>query len=136
MKIQRMFRISLLLCWMTSMLWTMAIPVKAEQTEATADRQTVEAQQQEEEVIRIENIDGLNDEFEALEEESVFIVEEVERYRKEAKRKRSQKVIVMILVTAIFGAGMITSFQEKKKKDPALTDKEKDKAEEETGGQT
>lgn len=133
MKMQRMIRISLLLCWMVS-LWIAAIPVKAEQTEATVENQTVETNPQEEGVIQIEDITGLNAEFEALEEESTLIVEEVEQYRKEAKRKSIQKNIVIVLTIVVFGAGIATGIREKKKNNSALADKEEKRTEEVTGG--
>ncbi len=135
MKMQRMFRISLLFWWMAVTLWTTGIPVQAEETKSTAVGQAVETQLQEEGVIQIEDITGLDGEFGALEEESVIIVEEVERYRKETKRKGVQKVVVLILVIAIFGVGIMTGLQEKKKNVPELTVKDGDRTEEETGGQ-
>ncbi len=135
MKTQRMFRISLLFWWMAVTLWTTLIPVQAEGTKSTAADQAVETQLQEENVIQIEDVTGLDGEFEALEDESVLIVEEVERYRKETKRKGVQKVVVLILVIAIFGVGIMTGLQEKKKNAPELTVKEGDRTEEETGGQ-
>ncbi len=135
MKTQRMFRISLLFWWMAVTLWTTLIPVQAEGTKSTAADQAVETQLQEENVIQMEDVIGLNGEFEALEDESVLIVEEVERYRKETKRKGVQKVVVLILVIAIFGVGIMTGLQEKKKNAPELTVKEGDRTEEETGGQ-
>lgn len=135
MKRQRMLRISLLLCLMMSVLWTMDILVKAEQIDRTVDNQTAETKVQEE-VIQIEDVTGLDAEFETLEEESVLIVEEVEQYRREAKRKRVQKIVVVILVIAILGVGISTRLQEKKKNDSVLTDQEKRKEQEGTGGQT
>lgn len=135
MKVQRMFRISMLFWCMTVMLWITIIPVQAEETKKTALNQTVEAQLQEENVIQIEDVTGLDGEFEALEEESVLIVEEVEQYRKEAKRKEIQRVVVIILVGTIFGIGMMTGLQEKRKSASELTAKEGDKTEEKTGGQ-
>ncbi len=135
MKMQKMFRISLLFWCMAVTLWTTGILVQAEETKSTAADQTVETQLQEEGVIQIEDITGLDGEFGALEEESVLIVEEVERYRKETKRKGVQKVVVLILVIAIFGVGIMTGLQEKKKNAPELTVKEGERTEEETGGQ-
>lgn len=134
MKAQRMFRMSLLFWWMTVMLWTTVIPVQAEETKKTVLNQTVETQLQEEGTIQIEDVTGLDGEFEALEGESVLIVEEVEQYRKEAKRKGMQRVIVIILVGAIFGVGIMTGLQEKKKNASELTVKEGDSAEEGTRG--
>lgn len=131
---QRVFRFSLLLCWMISILWIIVIPVKAEQTEATVENQTVETNPQEEGVIQIEDITGLNAEFEALEEESALIVEEVEQYRKEAKRKSIQKNIVIVLTIVVFGVGIATGIREKKKNNSVLTDKEEKRTEEVTGG--
>ena len=115
MKMRRMLRHGLLLCWMISVLCMMAISVKAEETEKTVESQTVETNLKEDEIIQIEDITGLNDEFEALEEESVLIVEEVERYRKEEKRKGIQKSVVIILTITVFGAGIMTRLREKKK---------------------
>ena len=121
MKIQRIFRSSLILCWMISMLWTNALPVRAQQIKTVADNQIMEAKLQEE-VIQIEDITELDAEFAALEEESVLIVEEVEKYRGQAQRKKFQRSVVIILVIAIFGVGIVTGLQEKMKKDAVSTD--------------
>ncbi len=134
MKIQRIFRSSLILCWMISMLWTNALPVRAQQIKTVADNQIMEAKLQEE-VIQIEDITGLDAEFAALEEESVLIVEEVEKYRGQAQRKKFQRSVVIILVIAIFGVGIVTGLQEKKKKDAVSTDGEKKEEPKVTGGQ-
>lgn len=135
MKFQRSFRISLLLCWMISMLLTTVMQVKAEQIEKTVEDQTIETRPGNE-IIQIEDITGLDAEFEALEEESVLIVEEVERYRKEAKRNMIQRIVVIMLAVAILGVGVITGLQEKKKNAPIVTKREENKAEKDTGGQT
>lgn len=135
MKMQRMFRTSLLFWWLIVMLWTTVISVQAEETKKAAADQTVETRLQEEGVIQIEDVTGLDGEFETLEEESVLIVEEVERYRKETKRKGVQKVVVIILVAAIFGVGIMTELQGKKKNTPELAAKEGNKTEKGTGGQ-
>lgn len=134
MKIQRIFRSSLILCWMISMLWTNALPVRAQQIKTVADNQIMEAKLQEE-VIQIEDITELDAEFAALEEESVLIVEEVEKYRGQAQRKKFQRSVVIILVIAIFGVGIVTGLQEKKKKDAVSTDGEKKEEPKVTGGQ-
>lgn len=129
MKVQKIFRKSLLLLWMTVMLWIMVIPVQADETKNTVLNQTVETQLQEEDTIQIEDVIGLDGEFEALEEESVLIIEEVERYRKETKRKEIQKAAVIILVIVILGAGIMAELQKKKKNIPDLTGKERDRTE-------
>jgi len=135
MTIERMSRRCLLLGGITVMLWLAAIPVRAEQTEKTVTNQTVETMQGNE-AIQIEDVTGLDDEFEALEEESIFIVEEVEHYHKEEKRKRVQRIVAIMLCGAILGVGVVTGLREKRKNDTVLTDQEEDKTEEVTGGQT
>lgn len=134
MKTRRMLRINLLFWGLSFILWVAVIPVKAEQAEKTMVNQSVETEHQEDEIIRIEDITRLNDEFENLKEESVLIIEEVERYRKEERRKMIQRTVVIMLVMAIFGVGVLPGIYGKKKNIPVLTE-ESNTAEEETGGQ-
>lgn len=133
MKMRRMFRVSLLAWCMASVLCIPVMPVKAAQTENAVD-QTVETKQQEEGILQIEDITGLDEEFEALKEESVFIIEEVEQYRRETKRKKIQRIVVVILVIAIFGVGITTGLLEKRKN--ASAEAEEAQTEKITGGQT
>lgn len=135
MKVQRMFQSSLLLCGMISMLWTPVMPVRAEQIDETVEEQIAETKLQEEQVIQIENITGLDDEFRTQAEEGVLIVEEVEQYRRAAKQKKVQRTIVIVLVIAIFGVGIITGLQEKRKKDSMATDQKESAAEKVEEGQ-
>ena len=115
MKMKRLLRISLLFCGMTSILWGLSMPVEAKRIANEKGNQTIETRSQEESIVQVEDITGLDDEFRALEEESVLIVEEVEQYRSAAKRKDTQKTVVIILAIIILGAGMITGIREKKK---------------------
>lgn len=135
MKVQRMFQSSLLLCGMISILWTPVMPVRAEQIDKTVEEQIAETKLQEEQVIQIENITGLDDEFRTQAEEGVLIVEEVEQYRKAAKQKKVQRTIVIVLVIAIFGVGIITGLQEKRKKDSMAADPKESAAEKVEKGQ-
>lgn len=135
MKVQRMFQSSLLLCGMISILWTPVMPVRAEQIDETVEEQIAETKLQEEQVIQIENITGLDDEFRTQAEEGVLIVEEVEQYRRAAKQKKVQRTIVIVLVIAIFGVGIITGLQEKRKKDSMATDQKESAAEKVEEGQ-
>jgi len=137
MKIQRTLRVGLLLWWLAVVLWITAIPVQAKQTEKALANQNIVAQMnlQEKEDIQIEDITGLDSEFGALEEESVFIVEEVESYREEARRKKIERIVVFALVVVIFGVGIITGLWEKKKNE-MRTAKDPDKDGEEIGGRT
>lgn len=135
MKMQKMFRGSLLLWGMAFVLWITVIPAKAEQMEMMGD-QFAETKLQDEEIIQIEDITGLDAEFQALEEESVLIVEEVEQYRRQAQRKKIQRIVVIMLVIAIFGVGIVTGLQEKRKKESVLTDKEKGEEQKVKGGKT
>ncbi len=134
MRMRRMFRVSLLAWCMTSVLWMSVMSVEAGETEKTAENQTVVTKQQEEEIFQIEDITELDEEFEALEEESVFIIEEVEQYRRETRRKKMQRIVVIILVIVIFVTGITTGLVEKRKKDPAAA--EENDTEKITGGQT
>lgn len=135
MKVQRMFQSSLLLCGMISILWTPVMPVRAEQIDKTVEEQIAETKLQEEQVIQIENITELDDEFRTQAEEGVLIVEEVEQYRRAAKQKKVQRTIVIVLVIAIFGVGIITGLQEKRKKDSMATDQKESAAEKVEEGQ-
>lgn len=135
MNMQRRFRTGLLLCCVISMLLTTAIPVRAEQIEAAVEEQTAETKLQEEQVIQLEDVTGLDAEFEALEEESVLIVEEVEQYRKDAERKKILRIIVIVLVIVVFGVGIVTGLREKKKKDSMAADNAENKTEQKRGGQ-
>lgn len=134
MKIPKMIRSGLMICWMISMFWITVITVKAEQIEKTVENQAVETMSREEDAIQIEDVTGLDQEFEALEEESVFIVEEVEQYRAEAKRKRIQRAVVIVLVAAILGVGMTSGIREKKKNDPSEINEEESNVEKVTEG--
>lgn len=135
MKVQRMFQSSLLLCGMISILWTPVMPVRAEQIDKTVEEQIAETKLQEEQVIQIENITELDDEFRMQAEEGVLIVEEVEQYRRAAKQKKVQRTIVIVLVIAIFGVGIITGLQEKRKKDSMAADIKESAAEKVEEGQ-
>lgn len=77
------------------------------------------------------DIEGLNAEMAAMEEESRMIIEVTERYRAEARRSKIWGAVIVLLVIGIFVTGIISTVQAEKKKneseDPA---KKKDKVEE------
>lgn len=63
---------------------------------------------------QIEDSTELDAEFSSLEEESVMIVEEVERQRKEALRSKIWGAIIIVLVIGIFGMGILSAIKDKK----------------------
>lgn len=65
----------------------------------------------------------LDQEFKAMEEESVMIVEEVERYRAEARRSKIWGAVIILLIIGIFATGIISTG--KKDKEEANTGEEK-----------
>ena len=134
MKVQGMFRNGLLLGGVIAALWFPIMPARAEQITYTGANKAVAIQDLEEE-RQIEDVTGLDEEFKALEDESVFIVEEVERYRRDEKRKKIQMVIVAATTIVIFGVGITTGIQGKKKNDPERPVEEKIETKEITGGQ-
>ena len=54
-------------------------------------------------------MEGLDKEFQELEMESKILVEEVERYRTEARRSRIWGIVIVLLVAGIFVTGIIST---------------------------
>lgn len=55
------------------------------------------------------DISGLDEEIDAVEMESKMVIEEVERYRSEAKRSRIWGTVIVLLVVGIFATGIIST---------------------------
>ncbi len=55
------------------------------------------------------DVEGLDKEFQELEMESKILVEEVERYRTEARRSRIWGIVIVLLVAGIFVTGIIST---------------------------
>lgn len=72
-----------------------------------------------------ENIDK---EFKALEDESIVYVAELERLRAEAKRSKIWGGVIIALIAAIFGVGIVSVVRENKQ------DKQKKEGENEKAG--
>lgn len=64
----------------------------------------------------------LDQEFRAMEEESVMIVEEVERYRAEARRSKIWGAVIILLIMGIFATGIISAGKNDKEKPKAQKD--------------
>ena len=79
------------------------------------------------------DIEGLNAEMAAMEEESRLIIEVTERYRAEARRSKIWGTVIVLLVIGIFATGIISTVQAEKKKNKGENPAEKkDKVEEPT----
>lgn len=61
------------------------------------------------------DIEALDEELAAQEAENKMIVEEVERYRSEARRSRIWGTIIVLLVLGIFAVGIISTVRTEKK---------------------
>lgn len=75
------------------------------------------------------DVEGIDKEFQEIEAEGKLIIEEVERYRAEAKRSRIWGIFIVLLVVGIFATGIVSATRiEKEKKKAAenadLTDRE------------
>lgn len=70
------------------------------------------------------DVEGMDKEFQEIEAEGKLVIEEVERYRVEAKRSRIWGIIIVLLVVGIFATGIIstTRMGEEKKKAAESTD--------------
>lgn len=70
------------------------------------------------------DVEGMDKEFQEIEAEGKLVIEEVERYRAEAKRSRIWGIIIVLLVVGIFATGIIstTRMGEEKKKAAESTD--------------
>lgn len=53
--------------------------------------------------------EALDQEFQAMEEESAMIVEEVERYRAESRRSKIWGAVIILLIMGIFATGIIST---------------------------
>lgn len=73
--------------------------------------------------------EAMDAELKAQEDESRMIVEEVERYRAEAKRSKIWGTVIVLLVIGIFAAGIISTMQGEKEKKSGETGEEENEAE-------
>lgn len=62
------------------------------------------------------DVEGLNKEMEAAEAENKLVVEEVERYRAEARRSRIWGTIIVLLVVGIFATGILSTVKAEREK--------------------
>ena len=62
------------------------------------------------------NMEELDKEMESAEAESRLVVEEVERYRAEARRSRIWGTVIVLLVIGIFATGIISTVKAEKEK--------------------
>lgn len=68
------------------------------------------------------DVEGLNKEMESSEAESKLVIEEVERYRAEARRSRIWGTVIVLLVAGIFATGILSTVKaEKAKKKEAVS---------------
>lgn len=69
-------------------------------------------------ILEVQEIDieALDAEMEEMQIESQIIVEEVERYRTEARRSRIWGTVIVILVIGIFAVGIVSTVRAEKKK--------------------
>ncbi len=71
------------------------------------------------------DVEGIDKEFQESEAEGKLVIEEVERYRAEAKRSRIWGIVIVLLVVGIFATGIISTTRiEKEKKKIIDLDKE------------
>lgn len=77
-------------------------------------------------VLVVEEIDieALNEEMAAQEAENKMIVEEVERYRAEARRSRVWGTIIVLLVLGIFAVGIVSTIRTEKKNESSKDDQD------------
>lgn len=62
------------------------------------------------------DVEGLDKEMETAEAESKLVVEEVERYRAEARRSRIWGTIIVLLVVGIFATGILSTVKAEREK--------------------
>ncbi len=115
MKKKMLFKRSLLIGWSVMMLLSAPVPVRAEEA-GTETELPIE---------QIEDSTDLDAEFAALEEESILIVEEVERQRAQARRSKIWGVVIIALVCGIFGVGIVSSLSDKKEDEKASSERPK-----------
>lgn len=109
-------------CVMAAAL-AVSLPVHAEEmhtvdvnnsTEAISSAQaTDDAELLAKQIQQLENSAELDVEFSNLEEESVMIVEEVERQREEARRSKIWGAVIILLVMGIFGMGVVSAIKDR-----------------------
>ncbi len=69
-----------------------------------------------EQVTEIElNVEALNDEFAAEEEEGKLVVEEVERQRTEIRRSKIWGAVIILLVLGVFATGIVSTVRNRAK---------------------
>lgn len=85
---------------------------------------TSDTEQQMNQMPQIEDSTELDAEFSDLEEVSAMIVEEVERQREEARRSKIWGAVIIILVVAIFGMGVVSAINDKKAENTQDTETE------------
>ncbi len=86
-------------------------------TEVVADMQDSDAVLLAKQIEQLPDSSQLDAEFSALEEESVMIVEEVERQRAEARRSKIWGAVIIVLVIGIFSMGVVSTRESKKAED-------------------
>lgn len=109
-------------CVMAAAL-AVSLPVHAEElhtvdvnnsTEAISSAQaTDDAELLAKQIQQLENSAELDAEFSNLKEESVMIVEEVERQREEARRSKIWGAVIILLVMGIFGMGVVSAIKDR-----------------------
>ncbi len=62
------------------------------------------------------DVEGMDKEFQQIEAEGKLVIEEVERYRAEAKRSRIWGIIIVLLIVGIFATGIISTTRIEKEK--------------------
>lgn len=65
------------------------------------------------------DVEGMDKEFQEIEAEGKLIIEEVERYRAEAKRSRIWGIFIVLLVVGIFATGIVSTTRIEKEKKKA-----------------
>lgn len=66
-------------------------------------------------VIQEIDVEGLNAEMAANEEETKFVVEVVEKYRADARRSKIWGTVIIVLVAGIFGVGIFSAVRANKR---------------------
>lgn len=70
------------------------------------------------------DVEGMDKEFQEIEAEGKLIIEEVERYRAEAKRSRIWGIFIVLLVVGIFATGIVSTTRIEKEKKKAAENAE------------
>lgn len=76
-------------------------------------------------VIQEIDVEGLNAEMAANEEETKFVVEVVEKYRADARRSKIWGTVIIVLVAGIFGVGIFSAVRANKREDDEKSGGEK-----------